>query len=397
MKLICTDCGAPYPFETAYPRCRTCNEPLELTLGDLNKAAIQTRHHNMLKRYHDFLPFAHGYEHLSLGEGRTPLLSSDRLAQTVGIQQLLIKNETLNPTWSFKDRGTLTGLIHAVTLGYKKIGTVSTGNMAPSVAAYCAHAGLEAYVLVSADMPNSKIVPIAIYGPKLIRVQGDYGALYFDSLKIGVNNDIYFINSDVPFRVEGSKTIAFEICEQTNFDVPDLVVVPTSAAGNIRGILKGFVEFQQAGLIDSIPRMVVAQAAGCAPIVRAYNNRSRRIAPWSQPSTIAHAIENPYPPSGNQILRQLDGNNGFAVAISDDEILAAQDQLARVGLFGQPAAAVPFAAIKQMRTNGLIGASERVVCIFTGSGLKYPEAVAGRSEKIQETGLEDLANIFKKE
>ena len=397
MKLNCTGCGKTYPYETAHPRCRLCEEPLELRVGDLSTARIHTQQSSMITRYRDFLPFAEGHEHLSLGEGGTPLISSRIASKSVGIYQLLFKNETHNPTWSFKDRGTLTGLIHAVSLGFKQIGTVSTGNMAPSVAAYCAHAGLQAYVLVSADMPTSKIAPISVYAPELIRVNGDYGSLYYESLKIGNLHGIYFINSDVPFRVEGSKTIAFEICEQTRFDIPDMVVVPTSAGGNVRGIIKGFEEFKEAGLIQRLPKIVVAQAAGCAPIVQAYQTGARRIKPWIAPDTIAHAIENPFPPSGNQMLRKLEETDGLVVAVSDKEILTAQELLAQDGIFGQPAAAVPLAAVARLRADGRLSGYERVLCVVTGSGLKYPEALANRSHAIQETTLARLHDIFEKE
>ncbi len=394
MNLNCTACGAVYPFETAHPRCRRCNEPLALEVDGLAAAGIRADEYGMLKRYADFLPFAAGFEHLSLGEGRTPLVASTIAARSVGIERLWFKNETQNPTWSFKDRGTVTGLIHAVKLGYDRIGTVSTGNMAASVAAYCAHAGLKAYILVSAAMPASKIAPIAVYDPQMIQISGDYGRMYDESLAIGSREKIYFINSDVPFRVEGSKTIAFEICEQMGFEVPDAVVVPTSAGGNARGILKGFEEFKQAGLIDRVPLLVVAQAAGCAPIVKAHETDAAAVVQWPQPHTIAHAIENPFPPSGNEILRRLKRTGGWTVAVSDREILDARDLMARDGFFGQPAAAVPLAAVTRLRAEGRLAAHHKVVCIVTGSGLKYPEALADRPLNMAKTTVEDLGQVF---
>ncbi len=393
MEFKCVACGTSYPYETVHPRCRQCNEPLELELEDLRRAKIRTQAQGILARYAEFLPFAGGFAHLSLGEGRTPLIAS-RAARSLGLDHLWYKNETQNPTWSFKDRGTVTGLIHAAALGYERIGTVSTGNMASSVAAYCAHAGMKAYVLVSAGMPASKIAPIAVYAPQLIRVSGDYGQLYYESLKIGSRHRIYFINSDVPLRVEGSKTIAFEICEQMDFDPPDVVVVPTSAAGNARGILKGFEEFKRAGLVERIPRLVVAQAEGCAPIVKACETNASGVVAWPQPHTIAHAIENPLPPSGNQIVRRLKKTGGWAVAVSDREILDAQGLLARDGIFGQPAAAVPLAAVARLRAEGRLAGGERIVCVVTGAGLKYPEAIADRPLDIVDTGLEHLGDCF---
>ena len=387
--LTCTKCQKEFPVERVHPRCPSCNEPLEVVYPRLKKGKIPWKG-TLLERYQAFFPFSSIHGEVSLGEGNTPLLHSSVVASELGIPKLFFKNETQNPTWSFKDRGTVTGLEHALSLGFKKIGTISTGNMAVSVAAYGARAKVETYVLVSHGLPPEKVGPIAIYRPHLIMVDGDYGELYFKSLEIGEKFGIYFINSDVPFRVEGSKTIAYEICEQMDFDPPDYVIVPVSAGGNLRGILKGFEEFYRVGLIHRIPRMVVSQAGGCSPITNAFEKGKETVERVLDPSTIAHAIENPSPPSGNQVLRKLKENGGTAVKVSDEEILEAQVLMAKEGIFGQPEAAVPLAAVKKLLATRYLKSTDSVVCIVTGGGLKYTAALARHQLDMKKIGIEKI-------
>lgn len=398
-QLICTNCNKSYEKESKDFRCDNCNEPLELEdikQGKINQGNILTQ--RSLERYQDFYPYLNmeSLSETSLNEGFTSLNPSDKLAKEFDIKSIYFKNETQNPTWSFKDRGTVTGLLRAIDLGYKKIGTVSTGNMATSVAAYGARAGLETYILVQEGIADEKKKPIAIYGPKLVEVDGDYGKLYDESFNIGNDNDIYFINSDAPYRVEGYKTIAFEICEQLNFKVPDYVIVPTSAGGDIRGIEKGFREFLNVGLIDKIPKMVLVQAEGCSPIYNAFKDKKLEIERVDGPDTIAHAIENPYPPSGNQALRMLKKNGGLAIAVSDNEILKAQKRLASLGLFVQPASATSLAAIERLYKDNILKESDSIVCILTGSGLKYTAALDKHGLDVYRCKLEDLNDFIKK-
>lgn len=391
LSLNCTKCDKSYSMEKLHYRCDTCNEPLEVQLITSGKIiAGNPLTQSVMERYIDFLPFTSIDPDISLGEGFTPLVKSETLADKLGIGELYLKNEAQNPTWSFKDRGTVAGIQHARKLGYKRVGTVSTGNMAPSVAAYARKAGMEAFIFVSKDIAAEKINPIAIYKPHLIKVDGDYGNLYYESLKIGQANDIYFINSDAPLRIEGSKTIAFEICEQLHYDMPDYVIIPTSAGGNLRGIEKGFRECKACGLINKIPKIICAQASGCSPIYNAFQANQNEITRITHPHTIAHGIENAFPPSGNQTLRLLRENGGFAIAVPDKKTIQAQALLAQIGLFVQPESAVPIAAIQQLRAERYWTGKEKIVSIITGSGLKFTEALAYHDLTSVECKLQDI-------
>lgn len=395
VSLICTKCGRAYAADAPNFRCGDCNEPLELelvTTGGIREGSSLQQ--TILDRYADFFPFDPPRRELSLGEGFTPLTESRPLAEQLDIGRLYLKNETMNPTWSFKDRGTMVGMQHAVELGFDKIGTVSSGNMATSVAAYGARAGLRTFVLVSSTIAAEKLAPIAIYGADLIMVDGDYGDLYFESLRVGAELGIYFINSDHPFRVEGSKTIAFELAEQLGFQMPDYLIVPTSAGGNLRGIDKGLREFHAAGLIDRMPKLICAQATGCSPIASAWEAGADQIRHFGPTQTIAHAIENPFPPSGNQALRLLQRNGGRAVMVTDQEIVAAQAELAGYGLFGQPASAVPIAAIRRLRQEGYLQPQDSVAAVITGSGLKYTAAFARHQIHYQNCALAGLGQLI---
>jgi len=352
--LICTNCGKKYPMEEHAQRCALCNEPLEVERQN-GKMRGGIRVWDRFRDFYSYMPLDMRY---SLGEGDTPLIFSENISRELGAS-VYFKNESINPTWSFKDRGTFVALNRALSLGFEKIGVVSTGNMAASVSAYGARVGLDTYVLLSSSISREKIAQIGAYGPKMLLVDGNYGELYFESLKLGKKLGIYFMNSDDPFRIEGYKSIAFEIGEV------DYVIIPTSSGGLLRGIMKGFVEMKDSGIVDKLPIPVAAQAKGCSPICNAFKEGGK-IKRVKNPRTIAHAIENPYSPSGNAALEVLRKNNGICVSVDDDEILKAQRRLAEEGIFVQPASAVSLAALKKLKDIH----GKRIVLILTGSGLK---------------------------
>jgi len=387
--LRCKTCGAEFDASSLRFRC-DCGEPLDLVWDG---AGIDKNFRAQAKRYAAFFPFEAG-EWTSLNEGGTPLVSVERFARELGLSEVAVKNESANPTWSFKDRGTAACVAHARALGYAKIGTVSSGNMAASVAAYAAAAGMEAFILVKGNVADEKLAPIAIYGAHLLRVAGPYDELYKESLRLGAERGIYYANSDVPFRAAGSRTIAFEIAEDRGFDVPDWVIVPTSAGGNIRGIMNGFDDLLRAGLIDRMPRFMCAQAQNNSPIVTAFAGGWTQIKRAPDMETIAHAIDNPFPPSGNRTLAELRSRGGAAVAVPEDEIVKAQADMAHAGLFMQPASCVPLGALRRARAAGIVKEGESAVLVATGGGLKYTTAFAAHKLEWRDCTLADLPSLL---
>ncbi|NJE02351.1 threonine synthase [Thermococcus sp. JdF3] len=376
MKLVCPICGKTY--DEPVQRCE-CGEPVEFEPFTGEPYIGRT----VWERFWDFWPVEPALE-LSLGEGDTPLVRSG-LGEEFGVR-LHLKNETVNPTWSFKDRGTFLAMSYALKAGYRAVGTVSTGNMAASVSAYASRFGLEAKILVSESAGDEKLKAVSVYGGEVIRVRGDYGKLYFESLKLGERLGVYFINSDNPFRIEGYKGIAFEIAEELS---PDYVLIPTSSGGLFRGIAKGFIELHESGLIDGLPTIIAVQAEGCSPICRAFDEGRAKIERFESPKTVAKAIANPYPPSGNTVLRLMRDFDWKCMAVSDEEILEAQRKLAGEGLFVQPASATGIAALEKLD----LPSGAKVVSILTGSGLKTLSTTG--QGKVRECHLEGLENCIK--
>jgi len=383
--LRCVSCGKEYPSESVRHICE-CKEPLEMGLfsGKVRSGG------SVWRRFRGFLP-CQPSKKLSIFEGDTPGVKAKKLSKEFGVE-LVLKNETVNPTWSFKDRGTLLSLQRAMDIGVKKVGTVSTGNMGVSVSAYCKRAGLDPVVLVDHDISNEKLNQIAIYGGTVIKVSGDYGDLYYESLKIGKNKNIYFSNSNSPYRIEGYKTISFEIEERS---LPDYVVIPTSSGGLFRGVLKGFVEMEKSGILDRMPVPICVQAEGCSPICRAFDSHEKKIKRWHDPDTIASAIANPYPPGGEEVLRKLDDHNGICTTVSNDEMISAQLKIASEGIFSQPASAVGVAAVEKLREKEEIEEGAEVVSIITGSGLKH--LFPRPTEHLEfSCDISDLKDLFEK-
>ena len=372
-KLKCIFCEKRFPLDIFFPFCPKCGEPL-LGPRTNNQLSFHTDKKLAVEIFKDFLPLSKIDPALSLGEGDTPLLELKNLMARHRLPRLLAKNEMVNPTSSFKDRGSVIAVQKAVSLGFKTIGTISTGNMAGSTAAYAAKAGLRSVIFVKEDTGREKILAAGVYGAILIKVKGDYGRLFQKSFEIGRRHGIYFMNSVDLFRIEGYKVTGYEIFLQLGARAPEFILVPVSAGGHLIGLMRAFLDLKDEGLIRKMPVFVGIQAKGCSPLARAFTSGKTSFTRFPNPRTIAHAISNPNPPGGNIVLKMLNENKGLMLAVSEAEILRAQKELAEdEGLFCDPASATVLAGFRQLAKKNTFSSRDRIVLILTGSGLKTVE------------------------
>jgi threonine synthase len=392
----CINCGSRYAIDEIVYFCKKCGDLLEIKYDHGELASALTKREWAIAplsvwRYRDFMPINDFSKIVSLNEGGTGLHLCQRLGKHLGIRQLYVKNEGENPTGSFKDRGMTVGVTKAVELGVKSVICASTGNTSASLAAYAAKAGLQCSVLIpSGKIAYGKLAQAMIYGAKVIQVRGNFDQALDVVLKLSEKHrSIYLLNSINPFRIEGQKSLAYEICDQLNQESPDRVVVPVGNAGNISAIWKGFTEFHKLGVVKMLPRMTGIQAVGAAPIAQAIKNGSDEIVPVGKPETVATAIRIGAPVSWKKALNAIRDSHGTAETVTDAEILDAQKLLARVeGLFVEPASASSIAGLKKLAENGEIDSDERVVCVTTGHGLKDPDTAVQMSEKPLEVDAE---------
>ncbi|MEE8378743.1 MAG: threonine synthase [Candidatus Aminicenantaceae bacterium] len=374
--------------------CSECREPLLFPVSSSKKTIFFERS-NSLNKFLDFLPLEHIDSNLCLSQGDTPLIPLNNLKKKFNLPSTFVKNETLNPTGSFKDRGTVVAVQKAVELGIDKIGTVSTGNMASSTAAFGARAGLKTFILVKEDTSSEKIISTLVHGPHLIKVRGDYGKLFFRSLDLGRKHQIYFMNSVDPFRIEGYKITGFEIYLEFELNPPQYIVVPVSAGGHITGLMKAFMELQKQGFIQSLPKFIGVQAEGCSPIAQAFMSKKSKVERIEKGQTIAHAISNPDPPGGNIVLKLLNEFGGQMIMVNDKDILAAQKLLAESeGIFCQPASATTLAGLFKMKEQIAFSSDDQIVLVITGTGLKSLSALDKTASAVHQTDLENLDSIL---
>jgi len=392
----CINCGSKYAVDEIAYFCKKCGDLLEIKY-DYGELARTLRKSEWKKaplsvwRYKDFMPINDFSKIVSLNEGGTGLHPCQRLGKQLGVRRLYVKNEGENPTGSFKDRGMTVGVTKAVELGVKSVICASTGNTSASLAAYAAKAGLQCTVLIpSGKIAYGKLAQAMIYGAQVLQVRGNFDQALNMVLKLSEKHrSIYLLNSINPFRIEGQKSLAYEVCDQLSQEVPDRVVVPVGNAGNISAIWKGFTEFHKLGFIKELPRMTGIQAVGAAPIAQAIKNGSDRIVPVGKPETVATAIRIGAPVSWKKAVNAIRQSHGTAETVTDAEILDAQKMLARFeGLFVEPASASSIAGLKKLVENGEVNNDECVVCVATGHGLKDPDIAVQVSEKPLEVDVE---------
>ena len=401
--LRCRECAADYELLPKHV-CEFCFGPLEVVYDydvireTISRESIQAGPHSIW-RYAALLP-VEGEPKVNLEAGFSPLVRADNLAKKLGIKELFIKNDTCNPTWSFKDRVVSVALSRAVEFGFTTAACASTGNLANSVAAHAAHAGLKCFVFIPSDLEAGKVMNSLVYAPNVVSVKGNYDEVNRLCSEIADRNPSWaFVNINVrPYYSEGSKTLAYEVAEQLGWKSPDHVVIPIASGSMLTKIHKGFGEFQKLGLIEEKPiRISGAQAEGCSPVATAFENGTDFIKPV-KPSTIAKSLAIGNPADGWYALDVIQKTGGAAAQVSDPEIIEGIKLLAETeGIFTETAGGVTIGVLKKLAERGVIKPDETVVAYITGIGLKTQEAIFGHvgEPHLIEPNLKSFEEIVK--
>lgn len=378
--LRCRKCGREYHLEPLN-LCDFCFSPLEVVYDykamsrGVSKEKIAGGPPGMW-RYRDLLPI--DGDVVDIGTGFTPLIRADNLGRELGLEKLYIKNDCLNPTHSFKDRVVSVAITKAREFGFSTVACASTGNLAASVAAHAAKARLKSYVFIPSDIEQSKMVSTAIYNPALVAVKGSYDDVNRLCSKLVEKYNWGFININLrPYYAEGSKTLAYEVAEQLGWHAPDCIITPAASGLLFTRIWKGLEELSMLRLIGPVnTHMYLAQAAGCSPIVNAFEAGTLHVHPV-KPNTIAKSIAIGNPADGYYALRIARESGGAACAVSDEESIEGMKLLAQTeGIFAETAGGVVIGVLKKLAASGAIKKSDLTVAVITASGLKTQEAVA---------------------
>ena len=379
--LECSKCGERHDADQVQTVCKKCGKPLfarydlEAAKETLTKRELVGRVSSMW-RYREILPVRRNENIVTLGEGWTPLTPTPRLGETLGLRNLVVKDEGIIPTGSFKARGLSAAISKAKELGIKCVALPSAGNAAGAMAAYGARAGLEVYVFMPEDAPKVNAVESDVVGAKVVYVKGlisDAGKL----VKDGVPEMGWFSVTTLgePYRVEGKKTMGLEVAEQLDWKLPDVIIYPTGGGTGIIGMWKVFDELEEMGWIGSErPRMISVQAEGCSPIVRAYREGKEESTFFEGASTVAAGLRVPKALGDFLILEAVRESGGEAIAVSDEELMSDVRLVSRLeGIFACPEGAATISALRKMVEQGHVDRDERVVLFNTGSGLKYTD------------------------
>lgn len=398
---ICYECGARRPIEdeSAGGACAACGTPTSLLPPDNVAVDVLQARPCSMWHYAPLLP-VHDMRHVvTLGEGATPLLDAPRLAGALKLGRVLIKNETANPTGSFKDRQVSVGISHARETGSETVAVVSSGNVACATSAYAARAGMKSVLLMHGHAAPHKVALAAAYGGRAVQVKSPSAAAVFDLCREACRQFGWYHLSTAgmynAYNVEGAKTIAYELYQQTSGELPDWVVAPVGGGGLLGGIWRGFEDLRRLGLIKKAPRLAGIQATGCAPLVQAIKTGAKFLAtlahPWRDPHTVAGGIADDILFDGHTVLPAIRNTGGVALAVDDDAILDAQAYLAtQEGLLCEPTSAVVIAALAQLPECGL---DTRVCVVLTGTGFKDASHMQARTRPaaVIDADLEALA------
>ena len=381
--LECTYCGKVFSSEEPHRLCDDCGKVLyprydiSSARKSLKKEDLLYRSSNMW-RYFEMMPIINESNIITLGEGFTPIFKTGRLGERIGADHVLVKDEGINPTASFKARGLSAAVSKAKELGIMRLSMPSAGNAAGAMTSYAARAGMEAYVYMPKDAPEANKKEVLITGGILTLVDGLISDAGVISRQKASELDLFDISTlQEPYRVEGKKTMGYEIAEQLNWQLPEVIVYPTGGGTGIVGMWKAFQEMEELGWIDSFrPRMFAVQSEGCAPIARAFDGGDEFAEPWQDASTIAAGIRVPSAIGDYLILDALRTSNGGAVTVSDNEILNMMEVVASLeGLFICPEGAATAVALEKLVAEGTVSKSERSLLLNTGSGLKYLDVI----------------------
>lgn len=378
--LRCRECGTSYPAEAIYV-CERCFGPLEVVYDYEALAAQPLRERfaggpRSIWRYEPLLPVARVPE-IDLQPGWSPLQEATRLGEILGLRRLYLKNDSINPTWSFKDRVVAVAMAAARRFGYEVVACASTGNLANAVAAHTARAGLRAVVFIPRGLERGKIVASAAYGPTVVEVEGSYDDVNRLCVEIAEEHGWAFVNVNLrPYYSEGGKTLGFEVAEQLGWRAPDHIVIPVASGSLLVKIHKGLHELTRTQVLDGVrTRVHGAQAAGCAPVAAAFAAGADEVRPV-RPETIARSLAIGNPADGRYALRIVRETGGSVLAVSDAEIIEGITLLAETeGIFTETAGGVTVAVLRTLAAQGAFAADEVVVAYITGTGLKTTEAV----------------------